>query len=63
MLFQRVIDGNTVESLINILHPVCVSRSLQAEPHSAVFVSVEEKRKLCLNRVKPLKLPRAELLD
>ena len=35
---------------------------LQADP-PFVFFLIEEKRRLCLNHVKPLKSPQPELLD
>ena len=34
----------------------------RANPPSVFFLSEEEKRSFCLNRVKPLKLPQPELL-
>ena len=40
-----------------------VSVTLWTEPPFVFFLIEEEKRKLCLNRVKPLKAPQPNLLD
>ena len=39
------------------------SATLRAEPPFIFFLIEEEKRRLCLIRVNPLKLPRPERLD